>query len=324
MVTFSTGSVEIQAQAHVTLNALPPALAEPPGGLYPLRSAVWDIDEYRLMSGWPVPIPPYDVHGVSLVSASGEVLRARETPTSVATGATVRWISDLSYYSTTTLRWLPHQDNATSPVWETASTHAPVLINDYEYRVGDERFHQDALNFDSDTQNYLTCDFRSLFGGSAGYTVILVMNPNSSYGNNVAVPYNGLWCPASTTDPWMSVTMQGQYLYFETESMARTRVISIATALDSNAPLYVAMVFARPSTTFYVGSGPSSIRSKSANTGTAPMALGTEVHLGRGTTDLLHCADMALFDVGVYADNLSGLQVRDEFALLSQIYGGDT
>ena len=75
----------------------------------------------------------------------------------------------------------------------------PELIYDYEYRVVNERFIVSALNFDSDTQNHMWTDLASAFGGPLGYTVIMVFSPNSAYGNNVEVPYNGLWCHGGDT-----------------------------------------------------------------------------------------------------------------------------
>jgi hypothetical protein len=334
-ITFDTGGVEIQAQAQVSATTLPTFLQDVPGGLYPLRSAVWDVDEYRMMAGWPVEIPPYDVHAISLVSASGEVLNDRDAPSSLATGASARWISDSSFYDNASLRWYPVQSSGSTLVWETTSTYAPVLIDDYQYRIETERFNRSVLNFDSDSRSHMFCTFRDLLVGASGYTVIMVLNPNSSYGNNVTVPYNGLWCPGRPTGigdtfsetldaNWLSVTMQGQYLYYETEAITRARVISIASSLNNNAPLYVAMVFGRPTTTFYVGAGPSSIRSASVAAGPTPVPLDSGIVLGRSTGDVLHTADMALMDLGIYSDMLTGLEVRDEFALLSRVYGGDT
>ena len=162
----------------------------------------------------------------------------------------------------------------------------------------------------------------------------MVMSPNSTFGNNVDVPYNGLLAPGGAPksngvfaeypgESWFSLTSQGRYLWLETEVTARTRTVSINPGLDVNAPLMVAAVMGRPESTIYVANGPSSMRSMSIPTGSEPKALSNSLVLGRSNGDVLHTADMALFDVGIYANQLTPQQVTDEFALLSTSYGGD-
>ena len=282
------------------------------------------MDEYRLMAGWPVEVPPYDIHCISMVSASGEVLSDREEPSAITTGALYRWIADPDLYDTTALRWVPVTSQATPVYWETGVDSAPVLITDYEYRVENERFYGNALNFDSDDQNYMHADFSATLGGAAGMTVLMVMSPNSTFGNNVQIPMNGLWCPASKAGNWTEITVQGRYLWLESESQERTRVISINPALNGNAPMYLAMVLGRPEATFYVGEGPSAIRTATVPSGAEGVPLDYDILLGRVAEDLEHNLDMALFEMNVYANRLSASQVRDEFALLSRAYGGDS
>ena len=110
----------------------------------------------------------------------------------------------------------------------------------------------------------------------------------------------------------------------ETESQARQLGIAITDQLEGNAPSYIAMVVNRPQSALYVGTGPSNIRVKQLQAGAEEVALDDSVVLGRSTGDIEHTADMALFELGLYADPLTATQVRDEFAQLSRVYGGDT
>jgi hypothetical protein len=331
---FTPEPVEIIVSGQVRLSVEPPQVNEAPGGLYPLQTKSFEMDEFRIRQGWPVEVPAYDIRCNTLISASGEVIALRDDSTAIETGALIRWIADPDYYDEDALIWRPFQD-ATGGIstWETSVEYAPVLVNDYEYRVKDERFVQTALNFDSDTRNHMWADFTGSIGGSTGYTVIMVMSPNSAYGNNVAVPYNGLWCPGRATpegesfaedigDSWHSVTMQGGYLYFATESKAPVRMGSITPELNSNAPMFLAMIFGYPTVTIYVGSGPEDIRISSTPTGLGMAHLDDGVVLGRSTGDVLHTADMALFDLSIYANQLTPVEVQNEFALLSRCYGG--
>jgi hypothetical protein len=325
--------VVLEAQARLSEN--PPQATVAPGGLYPLHAAAYEVDEYRIMAGWPVPVPPYEIRANTMISAIGEVFAQRSDPTSVVTDATVRWVADADYYSVTDLKWRPLSVGPLNMDWGTSGNYAPVLIPEYEYRVKNERFYRTALNFDSDTRKHMWLDMSGVMGGLSGYTVIMVMSPNSQYGNNLSVPYNGLWCPGrpspgtdtfteDTGDSWMGITMQGQYLYLETESKERTRGISINPALNDNAPMYLAMVFQRPDVVFYVGEGPSSVRVKTLPSGeAAATSLNGEIVLGRTTGDVLHTADMALFDLGIYTKLLTATEVAAEFSKLSQAYGGD-
>lgn len=335
-VTLNPGLTEIVHAAAVNVNSVPPQATEAPGGLYPMVARAFEMDEYRIMAGWPVPVPPVDIRSETLCSTDGELLADRDDPTGVLTGALIRWVADPTLYDETALVWRPAQNSTGTVInWTTSVSYAPTLINDYQYRVGDERFTHNALNFDSDSSQHMWADFTPTIGGASGYTLIMVMSPNSTYGNNVGVPYNGIWSPGGATpvgstfveDPgsyWMSVTAQGYYLYLQTESSDRTRGISIQPGLNSSAPTMIAVVFDRPETFFYVGPGPSSIRVKSIPTGDTPVPLNNSYVLGRSTGDVLHTADMALLDLGLYADRLSATDVANEFAILSQVYGGDS
>jgi len=315
--------VELTMEMKSQIRQKAPQAEQAPGGLYPMIARSFTMDEYRLMSGWPVSIPDYDIHAKSMVSCSGQVLTDREPPTNIATGALVRWVADASFYDETALQWRPVQNSQIRTSWTLNPSFMPDLITEYEYRNKEERFYLPALNFDSDAGEYLTADFTNTIGGASGYTVIMVMSPNSVYGNNDEVLYNGLWTHGSASEYWIDITMQGRYLWVETETQGRIRGISIAPALDRNRPLYLAIVLDRPNVTFYAAEGPETVRVKSVPTGlTEPVPLDPQVVLG-AAPDFTHTADMALLDLGIYADRLSASEVATEFILLSQAYGGD-
>lgn len=335
MVFIKPEAVEVEVSAKGRVNLYAREVQEAPGGLFPMHSRAFELDEYRTMAGWPVAVPKHDIHANSMISSVGTSFISRDQNTTLRTNALIRWVADQSFYDTTSLRWSPVQDGTGQvPKWGTSVMYAPVLVNDYAYRVKNEMFVHSALNFDSDTRNHMWADFSSSIGGSNGYTVIMVLSPNSTYGNNVDVPYNGLWCPGQETpggDTFaedvppnhMGVTIQGRYLWLETESTSRTRGIAIDQELSNNAPLYLAMVFGRPTFTFYAATGPTNIRMKSLPSGPMSNILNSNVVLGRSTGDVLHTADMALFDVGIYAERLTGEEVMAEFSVLSRAYGGD-
>lgn len=316
-------SVELTLEMQNQVHTQPPLAQEAPGGLYPMRSRHFIMDEYRVMSGWPVAIPNFDIHARSMISASGLALSDREPPTNIETNALVRWVADSEYYDTTALTWKPIQTGLRTN-WIMSPSFMPDLIEEYEYRSDDEKFYLPALNFDSDAGEYLVADFESTIGGASGYTVVMVMSPNSVYGNNDTVPYNGLWCHTGSSPYWMDITMQGRYLWLETESKGRTRGISMNPSLQGNRPMYLAIVFDRPDVTFYCAEGPGSIRVKKLPTGlTEPVPLDGSVILG-AASDLTHTADMALMDLGIYADRLDTDEVTTEICKLAQAYGGDS
>jgi hypothetical protein len=328
------GQIAVEATASARVNLINQTAAGAPGGLYPLHSRTFVLDEYRLLSGWPVPVPPYDIRATVNISAVGEVVSYREDPTAYQTGAVFRWVADSQFVDPSTLEWKSFQGHLS---FQTSVEFSPVLMDDYEYRIKSERFHRTVLNFDSDEKSHMWLDLGPTLGGAAGYTLLFVMSPLSAYGNNSDVPYNGLWCPGrptgvpdgggdvdETQEPhWFSITQMGQYLYHETEEVSNIRTVPISPELQSSAPMYLAVVVGRPTTTFYAGSGPANLRTANVRAGTNAVPLHDFVVLGRSHGDVNHTMDMALFEVGIYANQLTPLEVISEVATLARTYGGD-
>lgn len=317
------GKTEIQLTARASANRIPPELLEVPGGLYPLHSAAFEVDEYRILSGWPVPVPSGDIRIECLVSASGDVLSDRGVPTSITTGADLRWVADTAFYDQTAGQWAAMQGNGA--LWQATPGHLPTLITDYEYRVGDERFvNMTALNFDSNTEDYMWANMDLLLGGVTGYTVIMVMNPNSIYGNDLNVVDNAIWSPQDTDGNWVMFSIRNQALYMTTETRWEQRGVDLGNALASTAPCYLALVVDRPQTALYAASGPSRVLVKSLPAGEAPVPLSTRFWLGNGPFEGTGTMDMALMDLGFYGKPLSKDEVVREITNLSTVYGGDT
>jgi hypothetical protein len=285
------------------------------GGIYPIKMAVFNTDPYRIGLGWPRSVPDCDINTKVLISGTGEVLADRMTPENIDTDAFVRWYPTEETYSEVDMRWDAAQGSPM--VWEGATGNLPTLLHDYEYRVGDEVFFRTALNFDSDTGDYLQGDLNEL-GGSVGYSVILVASITSANPER-----SGLWCPTSKTGGWVSVEFQGTSIYVETEQTSRTRILQVSNLLETDAPLMLAMCFGRPRTSFYAAAGPSSVISDSLLLGAVPDAFNSSIYRGRTTEDIEHTLDMAVLDLGIYPSKLTGMEVRDEFATLSALYGGD-
>lgn len=324
------GDTDISVNVFAKPGKVPPELKNAPGGLYPMKSSAWEIDPYRILSGWPVPIPDYDIHCDVLVSADGSTLDNRDAPNQIVTGADLRWLADVNYWDGTSLSWSPIQGTATP--WTAPAGRAPTLITDYEYIIGDERFTSvTALNFDSDTRDFLTNDLSQTMGGVTGYTVIMVLNPNSIYGDDPTVVEKALWGPPFSGDDdnpypasnWAMFSIRNGAICLTTESTSRQVGLAIGDALATLRPFYLALVVRRPSTAIYVANGPSDIRLKSISIGGIPVSLDTRFWLGDAAPTDSGTADMALFDLGIYGNPLTQAQVKTEFALLSQAYGGD-
>lgn len=305
-----------------------------PGGLYPLKARAFELDEYRVLMGRPVSIPPLDVRVMPLISIDGEMLTDRPDDTEVSPNSLIRWIAEDSYYDETSLVWRAFTDRTgRGPVWTSTVDYLPTFVTSYSYRVDNEVFTRNALNFDSDSRQHMWADLGSILSPTA-YTVVMVLSPSSAFGNSTDDLYNGLWCPAEPTqagdtftetfeEAWTSVTMEGNYIYLQSETAPRQQTVAIGTEINSTAPLFLAMVLTRPSATLYAGPGPNAIRSKTVTSGADGVPLHQTIALGRSSGDVLHTADMALFEINLYADPLTPAQVAEEFAILSQCYGGD-
>jgi hypothetical protein len=315
------GKTEVQVTARGRANKIPPQLLDVPGGLYPLKSAAFEVDEYRIMSGWPIPVPDCDIQIEVLVSAEGDVLGNRDAPTALTTEAGMRWVADDSYFDQVTCEWTPIQGHV-SP-WVSTPDHLPTLITDFEYRFGDERFvGMTALNFDSDTADYMWNDLGLFMGGTSGYTVLMVLSPSSVYGNADVVE-NALWCPADLTGNWVSLTVRSQSIWMTTESKPAQQGVPITNALSSTAPTYLAMVVSRPQTTLYAASGPSKVLHRALAAGAVPVPLNTSFWLGNSPSVGASTMDMALLDLSIYGDALSRADVVNEITTLAKVYGGD-
>jgi len=263
-------------------------------------------------------VPEFDVTGDGLVSLVGEVLSFRPDPETIETAALIRWCAS-SGYNEDTLRWEPTQYGILPIDITMVTDHIPTLLADYEYRVGQERFYQDAIFFDAEIQHYLSLDLGPLISGQ-GLTVIMVLSPN-----NPRVVTSGLFTNVRPTGgPFTDALIQGNYVYIETESQERIRAAPISNALNSNAPLYLALVLDRPNSITYSGPGPNSVQVVSVPSGDAGVAIASQWYIGRTVQDLTKTSDMALFDFGVYPQRLSQSEVQTEFAKLSQAYGGDS
>jgi hypothetical protein len=317
------GKTEAQLTARARGQRIPPALLNVPGGLYPLMSAAYEVDEYRIMSGWPVPVPECDIRIDCLVSAEGDLLSNRDAPTALVTTADMRWVADDSFYDQTAFLWAPIQGSS-SP-WQTSVSAAPTLVTDYEYTVGDERFtSMTALNFDSNTGDYMWNNLDLYMGGVTGYTVLMVLSPNSIYGNDDTVDNNALWGPDSVSGAWTMFTVKDQAIWMRTEEQPDQMGVAIGNGLASTALTYVALVVGRPQTTLYAASGPSKVLHKALAAGAAPEPLSTRFWLGNGPFLDSATMDMALLDLGIYGRPLSQAEVVSEITSLSTVYGGDS
>lgn len=332
MVSLRPGRTSVTLNARCRFDTQPPLVFDAPGGLVPLRIAVYELDEYRIKNGWPVEVPDHDIRATTLCSAEGEMVTLRPVPDQIRTDALMRWIADDEQFNIDDLTWRALQRGADLE-WKSSVEYMPSFISDYTYRVHSEVFTRRALNFDSDTRNHMWMDMSTVMNPT-GVTVIMVLSPNSAYGNDVSVPYNGIWCfgtePPGTdifdevpNGSWFDITLMGNFIYLETDQTPKTRGPGLNDQLTSNSPMYLVLSLTRPNSFIYVGSGPSSMNRVAIPTGIDQFPLDNKIVLGRSTGDVLHTADMALFEVGLYSDVLTDSQVMAEVAKLSRCYGGD-
>lgn len=301
-----------------------------PQGLNPLRLMLYTVPEYRILNGWPVSAPRYDVSGKTLVDATGDTLADRPDPFSVSTMASARWIADDTYYDPSELVWRPFQSRL-DLAWSTSTDYAPTLLDAYSYSVGKEVFYRNALNFDAEASQHMWLGPNNL--QMNGYTMVMVLSLSSFYGSNTA-PYKGLWCfgeptpaagqPISETPDggWVNLTQVGNRLWVETDQSKNTAGVAVGDVVAQTRPVYLAMVVSRPSVSVYVATGPSSIRSTTVPIGTEQVRMDPDIVLGRSTGDVLHSMDMSLFDLGFYTEALNAEQIQAEISTLSQVYGG--
>ena len=331
LVPVVPGKTAIQLKAIGRSRKIPPLLAEMPGGLFPMKSAAFVIDEYRIQAGWPVPVPDADIRIECLVSAEGELLGNRDSPLALTTKADMRWVADADYYDQTSLQWTPIQGEVSA--WTAAPESAPTLVTDYEYRNGDERFvEMTALNFDSNTRDFMANDLGPYIGGTTGYTVVMAMSPNSIYGNDPTITSHALWAPQTNAPAWVMFTIENQAVCLTTESQRTAQQgVAFGNALAGTAPVYLVLVVnrptdaaGRPAVTLYASSGPSNVVSKALTAQGAPEALSASFWLGNAPFAGVGTADMALFDLGIYANPLTQDQVVGEITSLSTVYGGAT
>lgn len=301
------------------------------GGLYPLSLAAYAVDEYRMMSGWPVAIPDQDIQARCDVNAQGEVIAFRDDPGAVNMNSQARWFADSDDFVPAALCWYPHAAQEQMP-WRSSVGWMPTFFDDYEYRRGSERFIEQAINFDSDTRQHMWADLDQLIGGGQGYTVLMAVNLHSVYGDSGRT-FVGLWgpgLPTPNTDifpevfpSYVEVTLRGGSLYVASDQAPPTKVMVINDLLASPAPVYLAFCFSRPKTTIYAGNGSGSMRHGTVYIGNNATPLSGKVVLGRSNGTVVNTADMAVLDLNLYTDNLSTDEVIDEVAKLCATYGGD-
>lgn len=305
--------------------------------LVPFRLAVYDVDEFRMDGGWPEAVPSLDVHTHALVSAAGEIVEFRPDPTAVTTQADVRWIASSDFYNTITGRWAPAASVYGDAAWQTAADFAPVMIEETSYRIGKRILFRDAIQFNQTSHDHFWSDFTPALRNLQGYTVILVASLRAS-SNTVegTVEYSGLLSPGTTTPPLIggntfteaapsgaaSLQIRNGKLCVSTTPGAEFQTgPSISSFLSSSAPVYLVYSVGAPHVRVTVGSGPTSM-STTTFVYPTPQVQNLNVVLGRTTGNVDHCASMLLYDVGLYADQLTDAEITAEIAALSASYGG--
>ena len=167
----------------------------------------------------------------------------------------MRWMADTNYYDKTSLRWAPIQGGA-SP-WE-RSRPAPTLITDYEYRVDDERFTEmTALNFDSNTDDYMWTTWTWSMGGSSrlhgdhgAEPELGVRQRRRDHRQRAAGPDR-----ERPTAPGSSFSGSRQLRVLTTERARAERGRDRPGPAGATAPATWRMVVGRPPTTLYAASG---------------------------------------------------------------------
>lgn len=327
--------VKISLEASVQASFRSPSL--PPEGvlqnLVPIRSQVVTLKDYRVRMGWPVKVPVVDVRSQSLASVTGIRLADRIEPIEVVTGAAARWCGYPGTYDDDAHVWRPIVGDLGTYRWVSSEDFAPAYVEEFKYQVGKELLSRGALNFDATNRDHMWSQFTGGLVNSTGYTVIMVVWLNSALGNTDNREFSGLWCPGGPVpdpdeDTWDESDITGYSLMLErlglvvdTENGQGTQGLNASELIATARPIYVAVTFGHPTTTIYGSLGPGTTKKYTASTGSEEHAQSLQVVLGRSNGSLLNTADMALFDLGLYADVLTDEQVEAEIRLLAQSYG---
>lgn len=300
----------------------------------PYNVAHYLLDDYRIRNGWPVAVPKFDIRCKSLTSVTGDVVSYRPSPGGLTTAADVRWIPTELTWNDTDFTLRPEDSPYTNFVWQSSVGFAPTYLNNYTYRVGKEIITRNGLNFNADQKEHLWSNFSGGFSGTTGYTMLMVLSLSSRFGLDGEVQdYSGLLCSGHPTpggDTFAetitgndtNLQLRGRYLYANGgEVSGFQQMFPINLALTRTQPSYLAITVDPPYTKVYMGFGAPGMQKAQFSSG-APQGSALDWVLGRATGDVLHCADMTVFDLNLYANPLSDTELLGEVALLSQAYGG--
>jgi len=302
----------------------------------PYNAISYRVDDYRFLNGWPVPVPKIDVRAESFVSAAGEILSHRPHPAQVTTNADVRWIPTEESWSIDEMKWRP-EDTTAYPqyVWESATDFAPTYLNDYSYRIGKEIVSRSALNFSAEENEHLWSNFVGGFEGAAGFSVLAVVSLESKFGlDNTDQDFSGLICaghptpgdeeifPEPITGGTANLHLRGRYLFAEVNGSGFQQMFPVNLALTSSQPSYIGFTVSPPQVKVYMGFGVPTMQVGQFNIQGDVLPNGLNLVIGRATGDILHCADMTLFDLGLYGQPLSDEEMLTEIATLSSAFGG--
>lgn len=194
--SIGTISLPFNAQGTASLTDVPAPVV--PGGLYPMRTKVYSVPDYRVSNGWPVPIPKYDFTAVADFSLDSSKIGTRPAPASVVTGAVDRWVGS-GFDGVATPNW---PATVGSTTFTSNATFKPVKI-DVNYLVGNEYFSRKAVQFSADSKSHLWANISDLGLGDlpdvadGEYTLIMVMQTQAQVTN--ATPFAGIWYPGSAT-----------------------------------------------------------------------------------------------------------------------------
>lgn len=299
---------------------------------HPIRSQVVELDPFVVRKGWPLELPPINAQSRSFVDVGGAILEHRPAPQNVETGAFVRWIASAETFDDVDYTWVPTFSEAPY-VWKSSADFAPTLAEDFQYAAGKEVIIRDAINFDATNQEHMWSQFQAGLEGTSGYTVLMVVWLNSTLGNTEERRFMGIWGPGTVVpDPeeteWDESANEGFALLLEdlelvvdTENGENHVGMPAQLLIETGRPIYLAVSFSYPTSTIWAGLGPDSLQRFYCPVGDVEHFQEMNVILGRSNGSLIHTADMAIFDLGIYSSPLTDGEVRDQISLLSQSYG---
>lgn len=329
--TLAPAQPQIDISANLHVSVFPSII--PKSVIRPYRVNYYDPPDFRMLKGWPMAVPDYDVRVEALVDVEGITLAVRPNVYDLDISSDVRWIADANSFSDINLTWYPYQSQLGTLPWQSAPQWMPTLVEDYTYVLGNEQFTTPLVNFDAVSAEHMWCNVTAL-EGSYGYTIIMVCNLNSVYSGEEETNHNGIIGNGYPTTQFGILDDEEDFIENPWQALINTSSLIIRTDSDRGEtpigdlisrtpPCYLAFAVGRPEFEFYAARGPMTITPNTVSSGELGVPFSSSLVLARSFGDTLHTADLAVMEIDLYARKLDKFEVKREITRLAKFYGSE-